>query len=655
MKIKSLKTRFIVIIVATLVAPAFLTVIFSYLGTRRTMSSMVEQSVRADLQQWHQEAAAVRREHIANLCNLLAATHNYVHQFRPFENEQELFEHHLENKLADFLCVHSEVYAQALWVAADGRPKTKFMLSPVYFMTSGRPLKLEKKNFDSIDQNLAKVVLASTGTELWFGPPQIISNGFAETIGIPLQEPPMRNTSLGWPDCPEELGMLFLEFRLDFLLSEAASRTAGHIFTEATPMIFDSSSTIIYHPNPEFVCQNLKVCYPNLAQHFLAQKMTVAMRPMHFEYEGRQWMILSTRPAGKWHFALMLEEAKLMRRLQPLYWVNLVIMLLGVLVAATLLGLAFRRLGQIIHTLAEGAKAIARGDLEKRIAIDRNDELGALGRAFNHMAESLKGLIRERAEKEKLQEINQLKDAFISNVSHELKGPLARIELGVENLQRGVAGAVNDKQHSYLSRVRENTRRLIRMIDELLDASRIESGRMALEVSPCSVHEILTEVIEEARPQWQSKTLQVRKICGEKNLQLLADRDKLKQVISNLLDNAIKFTGEYGEISLRAERQNGGIELAVADTGIGIAREHLSHLFERFYQVHAPVNGNGNGKNSGLGLGLNIVKSLVELHDGEIAVKSEIGVGTQVMIKLPIRQTVKDSSPVDMPAEIESV
>jgi signal transduction histidine kinase len=178
---------------------------------------------------------------------------------------------------------------------------------------------------------------------------------------------------------------------------------------------------------------------------------------------------------------------------------------------------------------------------------------------------------------------------------------------------------------------------------------------MELEVSPCSVNEILTEVVEEARPQWQSKTLQVREICGEKNLPLLADRDKLKQIISNLLDNAIKFTGANGEISLCVERRNGCVELAIADTGIGIAPEHQAHIFERFYQVRAPIGENGNGRNSGLGLGLNIVKALVELHGGEIAVRSEIGAGTQVMIKLPIRQTVKNSPPVDISAEIESV
>ena len=622
---KSIKTRFFAIILATLVTPAFLMMIFSYVGTRRTMSAMSEKNVRDNLQNWLKETSTVREQRLSALVDLLRVTHHYLHQFRAFENEHSLFEHHLEDKLADFLCANSEVYAQALWVSGDGRPKTKFVFSPNYILTTGRPLKIEKKDFDSIDNDLAKVASTWTGAEIWSGPPQITGDGFAQALGIPLRE-----NYIHW-DCPASFGMLFLELRLDFLFSEAASRSAGQIFTDAIPMVFDSTGTILYHREPEFACQKVAVVYPTLAPQVFSRPTAA-----HFEHAGRQWMMLSARSTEQWHFTLLLEEGEFARRLQPLYWVNFPIMLIGVVVAVVLLALAFRQLAHTIHTLAAGAHAIAQGDLEKRVAIDNIEEFGALGRAFNHMAESLRGLIGERAEKQKLQELNQLKDAFISNVSHELKGPLARIDLGVENLRRGVAGAVTTKQHSYLSRIHENTRRLIRMIEELLEVSRIEAGRMTLELSSCSVKEILTEVIEEARPQWQSKKLRVSGTCTDKNVQLLADRDKLKQIISNLLDNAIKFTGEKGEISLHATQQNGRVELTIADTGIGIAPEHLDHLFERFYQVR-PAMANGNGIPPGLGLGLNIVKTLVELHNGEISVESEVGAGTRVTVRLPVR------------------
>jgi signal transduction histidine kinase len=633
---KSLKARFFAITVVTLVTPAFLTMILSYLGTRRMMSTMIEKNARDDLQGWCNETETLRREHTDALIALFGATHHYVHQFRAFENEQQLFERHLEDKLADFLCARSTVYAQALWVA-NGRPKIKFVLSPIYFMTTGRPLKVEKQAFDGIDKNLAKVAVDSPNTEIGFGPLQITNNGLATTLGIPLRESFIQKSPTGWSDnCPEQFGMIFFELRLDFLFSEAASRTAGQIFTDAIPMVFDSGGTIIYHPQPEFRCQKIPVRFPALAAHFQSSKSAVISQPVHFEHDGRRWVMLSQPSDGQWYFALLLEEEKFIQRLQPLYRINLAIMLVGVVVAAALLGIAFRQLGQRIGALAAGAHAIAKGNLDHRVVVNSTDELGVLGRAFNRMAESLKGLIREQAEKERLKALNDVKDAFISNVSHELKGPLSRIELGVENLRRGVAGAINEKQCVYFSRIQENIRRLIRMIDELLDVSRIESGRVELEVSPCSVNEILTEVIEEARPQWQSKTMQVSNACPDQSLHLLADRDKLKQIISNLLDNAIKFTGENGEISLRAERQNGHIELAVADTGIGIAPEHLGHLFERFYQAHAPVPGsNGIGKNGGLGLGLNIVKSLVELHGGDVAVESEVGAGTRVIVKFP--------------------
>ncbi|MDZ7290981.1 MAG: HAMP domain-containing histidine kinase [candidate division KSB1 bacterium] len=642
MRTRSLKTRFFSIIAMTLVAPAFLTMLISYVGTRRTISKMVQQNFHDDLQRWQDETAAVRGQCLTNLCDLLAVTHNYAHQFRVFGTEQRIFEHQLKDKLADFLCAHSEVYVQALWVSAAGRPKAKFILSPIYLMTCGRPLKLEEEKFESSDEILAQVAPALTREQIWFGPSRITGDGFASTIGIPLQAALMRKTHGECALCANQFGTIFLELRLNYLFSEAARR--AQMFTDAIPMVFDSSGTILYHPRAEFICQKLTTCYPALASHISTQKVfhgpTPGLAaPVRFKHDGHQWAMLSNRSNEQYHFALFLEEEKIIRRLQSLYWINLAIMLLGGVVAVSLLGLAFRRMGRTVGELAAGAHAIARGDLDRRVAIDSEDELGVLGRAFNHMAASLKGLIRERAEKEKLQELNQLKDAFVSNVSHELKGPLNRIELGIENLRRGVAGVINEKQQLYLYRIQENTRRLIRMIDDLLEVSRIEAGRMALELSLCAVKEILAEVIEEARPQWQRKSLRVSDACTEENLHLLADRDKLKQILSNLLDNAIKFTAENGEISLHAEKQNGCIELIVADTGIGIAPEHLEHLFERFYQVHAHVSGRDNGKNSGLGLGLglNIVKALVELHNGEIAVDSKLGVGTRVTVRLPAK------------------
>jgi signal transduction histidine kinase len=353
-------------------------------------------------------------------------------------------------------------------------------------------------------------------------------------------------------------------------------------------------------------------------------------------HKNRDWRVFTRPYSGQWYFALMLREAKFVRRLEPLYWINLLIMLLGGMWAISLLGISFRKLARSIGELAAGAQAIATGDLDKRVAIDRTEELGTLGRAFNNMAEALKNLIHERAEKEKLRDLNQLKDAFISNVSHELREPLEHIDLGVENLRRGGLGLLNEQQQSYLIRVQQNTKRMIRMIKELLDVARIESGSMTLHRSPCAVEEIVAEVIDETRPIWQKKSLNVHSTGDSGNGHVIADRDMLKQIVSNLMDNAIKFTNENGEISISSKRENASIELVVADSGVGIPPEYLPHIFDRFYQAPASKNDNGNRRKYGLGLGLNIVKTLVEAHSGKISVESQVGEGTRVKVSLPV-------------------
>ncbi len=622
---KSLKGRFLIIIALTLVVPALLTLVLTYFGTRQTMSMMIESDARIGLQTWPEECAALRKQRLNFVEGLITQTHIYVHQFRSQnKNEMMQFRRELEKKLADYLSANSKTFDRVVWIDATGVPIIRFQIAPNYFAATGRPLKIQRQGFGNEFQNLKNIAAEWTKNDNFIGATQIIDNGFSQTIGVPIKG--MRLNE----DCPDNFGMLFLDIRLNGLLSDAAKRS-GPIFSQAVPMVFDDDGTILYHRDPEYISQKLSRHYPDVAAATLSRKANVDI-----QHKGRDWRVFTRSSSGQWYFALMLREAKFVRRLQPLYWINLLIMLLGGMWAISLLGISFRKLAKSISELAAGAQAIATGDLDKRVAIDRTEELGTLARSFNDMANSLKTLIHERAEKEKLRDLNQLKDAFISNVSHELREPLEHIDLGVENLRRGGLGMLNEQQQRYLIRVQQNAKRLIRMITELLDVARIESGSMTLHRAPCSVEEIVCEVIDETRPIWQKKSLRVRSAGESGNGQISADRDMLKQIVSNLLDNAIKFTNENGEISISSKRENGSIELVVTDSGAGIAPEHLPHLFGRFYQTPTPVLGNGKGRKCGLGLGLNIVKTLVEAHGGKISVESKVSEGTRVKVSLPV-------------------
>jgi len=241
----------------------------------------------------------------------------------------------------------------------------------------------------------------------------------------------------------------------------------------------------------------------------------------------------------------------------------------------------------------------------------------------------------------KLQELDRLKSDFVSNVSHELRTPLTAIRMSVDNLLDGVSGELTPTLQRYLIRVKDNTDRLVRLITDLLDLSRIEAGRVELHPAPQPLGEVLREVVEGLRPMAAAKGLAIEVAPIGSPLWALADRDKLHQVLTNLVGNAVKFTPEGGHIRLAArlpsapdggQAQAGQIEVCVEDTGEGIPAEELGSIFEKFHQVHR----RGFGKTQGTGLGLTIAKSLIELHGGRIWVESEVGRGSRFLFTLPV-------------------
>jgi len=251
----------------------------------------------------------------------------------------------------------------------------------------------------------------------------------------------------------------------------------------------------------------------------------------------------------------------------------------------------------------------------------------------------------------KLQELDRLKSDFVSNVSHELRTPLTAIRMAVDNLLDGVSGELSATLQRYLTRVKENTDRLVRLISDLLDLSRIEAGRVELHPTPVPLDEVFRELVDGLRPMASAKGLALEVAPGEMPLWAFVDRDKLHQVLTNLVGNAMKFTPEGGEVQLSARLasispdapdapaqapgaappQARQVEVRVEDTGEGIPPEELESIFEKFHQIHR----RGHGKTQGTGLGLTIVKSLIELHGGRIWVESQVGHGSRFCFTLP--------------------
>ena len=229
-------------------------------------------------------------------------------------------------------------------------------------------------------------------------------------------------------------------------------------------------------------------------------------------------------------------------------------------------------------------------------------------------------------------EVDRLKSDFVSQVSHELRTPLTSIKGYIDNLKDGIAGKLKEKQIDYLNRMSKNADHLAILISDLLDVSRIESGKMPLIPTTFSLQNLIEEVVKNLRPILDAKQLELllNPFPGERGIQ--GDHDKLEQVITNLLVNAVKFTPPGGRITISLERNEKYVKASIRDTGIGIPAEKQSRIFERFYRVEPE----SSSKMNGTGLGLYIAKNIIEMHGGRIWVASEVGNGSEFSFTLPI-------------------
>lgn len=266
-------------------------------------------------------------------------------------------------------------------------------------------------------------------------------------------------------------------------------------------------------------------------------------------------------------------------------------------------------------------------------------ELSDANKRLEHQAERLKrinervrGLCRKIDHKNKeLQKLDDLKSEFISTVSHELRTPLTIIREGVALVTDEVLGGINEQQVDMLSDVLESVDRLAKIINELLDISKLESGKMKLRKEKLPTSSFMQKMIKEFSIKARAKNID---ICAELDTNLsaiYADEDRLIQIMHNLLGNALKFTDSGGSIKLKAQEHGYYVRITVEDTGRGIAAEDVDALFDKFRQFGRTA---GPGER-GTGLGLSIAKSLIEMHNGSISVNSVLGKGTEFIFTIP--------------------
>lgn len=310
-----------------------------------------------------------------------------------------------------------------------------------------------------------------------------------------------------------------------------------------------------------------------------------------------------------------------------------------------------RRMTGPLNELIAVARHVRDGDLSDSVASQTFDEIGELAGVFNQMtaslrrheaqvAESARILETKVAERTRelqqanvrLQELDRVKTALVSNASHELRTPLTSIKVHVSNLLDGVTGALGSGQAESLNRVQVNVERLRRLIDDLLDLSRLQTGHDKMNLEDVLVTDLAHEVLHSLEWLSTEKRLSITVAFTSSFPLITADREKLRRVLTNLLHNSIKFTPESGHIRIEGHQHApDAITLIVEDSGCGIAAAEQNKVFLPFYRSPALAS-----RSPGSGLGLAITKELVELHHGTIWVESLVGKGSRFHIQIPI-------------------
>ena len=300
------------------------------------------------------------------------------------------------------------------------------------------------------------------------------------------------------------------------------------------------------------------------------------------------------------------------RKLTIIMWIIALILVLITSVFTT------RSITKPLTALMEKTKEISKGIFKGDLKIASPPEMAEVTSAFNVMCE-------------KLSKVDKMKSDFFSTMSHELRTPLASIKEGIGLLQEGVGGTISDKQKRLLSILTEETNRLIGLVNALLDVAKMEAGMMTYNFDQECLMPLIQKAIQEITPLTEAKKIKVWLEINEELPYVKIDKERILQVLRNLIANAVKFTPERGQIIVSSYHENRGILVSIKDTGPGIPHENLHAIFEKFHQP--PVKSSEWMK--GTGLGLAIVKNVVVAHGGEVWAESELGQGSTFFVLLP--------------------
>ena len=420
--------------------------------------------------------------------------------------------------------------------------------------------------------------------------------------------------------------------------------TYSRIGLSGQAVVVDRRGRVIAHPRDDWRAEARDLSSSGIFQQSLGQDIGVSW---YTDPDGNIPRVagFATVPVVGWKVWVSQPVAELRAELTPLITSTVEWLLVAIVLALVLGFLAATWITRPVDELTRAAARIAQGDFVTPVEVRARfaaKELRALAQTFGQMARELSGAYQTLEEKvsqrtselqaanQELARANKLKSEFLANVSHELRTPLSAIIGFSQILLDGIDGPITDEQGQDISQVNKSGQSLLALINQILDLSKIEAGKMDLTPERVDLPALVTSVLESISPLAQEKGLRIDTRFGPGLPAVEADPGRLKQILINLLSNAVKFT-ERGHIEIQAQPSGRMVRIAVKDTGIGISAEAQRVIFEEFVQG----DGSSTRRHGGTGLGLSIVRKLVEMHGGAITVVSQPGLGSTFTFTVP--------------------
>ncbi len=421
--------------------------------------------------------------------------------------------------------------------------------------------------------------------------------------------------------------------RVRLALRALARELAGPLsLAGAEVYVIDSTGAVVLHRDPSVMLERPKPASEDLRGRTAGASMTST--GLHGDA-----VLRSVEPLAQLNWRVVVEQP-LAQAMRPV-WATLertaVFMLVGLLLAALAALYLAGRLTRPIRQLYNGVQSIRTGSLNTRVTVNTNDELQSLAERFNAMADSVQEshatLETRVAEKTRdLELANRHKSEFLANMSHELRTPLNAI-IGFSEVlaDQQMFGTLNPKQLEYALDIHGSGHHLLTLINDILDLSKIEAGRLDLDLAEFDVGAAIANAATLLRERCQRQAVALSIDLSPRLATWLADPRRFKQILVNLLTNAVKFTPAGGSVAVHARIERDELVVAVSDTGIGIAETDLPLIFEPFRQVGI----DGKSQPEGTGLGLSLVRSLVQIQGGTLDVRSRLGEGSTFEFRLP--------------------